>query len=77
MVLISQMFSYCCWLSCRTFDHIGIASYQLFILLTTENFPVRCVASQYKSKSKESLSLSVGIYVSSFPEVRVVFSLLW
>lgn len=27
-------------ISHRTFDHVGIASYQLFILLTTENFPV-------------------------------------
>ena len=25
----------------RTFNHIGVAAYQLFILLTTENYPVR------------------------------------
>ena len=26
--------------SCRTFNNVGVAAYQLFILLTTENYPV-------------------------------------
>ena len=74
----------------RTFDNIGLGSYQLFILLSTENYPVSLsIGMQYAILAYYDLqvlqvsllccffSLHAGIHVSCLSTVWVVLHLLW